>query len=159
MGWGEVINGGFGMVLDGSDDAERKCKDFLHWDVCNGVSRRSWAGNENAIMTIKEEMEREAQLKVTMPSFADKDLLDQVLSAVGRGSSQRDGFSQFDLLLTNCKIATMSSESTVGEECGVIDNGCIGITDGKFAFIGVSSVGKYGKVTKDLGGKLVTPGE
>ena len=63
-GWGEVINGGFGMVLDGSADCRRRCENMLHWDVCNGVTRRSWAGNDNAMMTIKDEMERE---KVSAP--------------------------------------------------------------------------------------------
>jgi len=82
-GWGEGINGGFGMVLDGTIETEEKCKNMLHWDVCNGVSRRSWAGNENAMMTIREEMEREAKLQVTMPEWVDDDLL--VKACVGGG--------------------------------------------------------------------------
>jgi urocanate hydratase len=78
-GWGEVINGGFGMLLDGSEDAKRKATSMLHWDVVNGVSRRCWAGNENAHMTILEEMEMEKDLIVTLlPSVAEEELLRKV---------------------------------------------------------------------------------
>jgi urocanate hydratase len=75
VGWGEVINGGFGMTLDGSDDAERRLRNMLHWDVNNGISRRSWARNEGAVFTIKRAMEQNPQLKVTVPNFVDDDLL------------------------------------------------------------------------------------
>ncbi len=75
VGWGEVINGGFGMLLDGSDDAERRLKSMLFWDVNNGISRRSWARNEGAVFAIKRAMEMEPNLKVTLPNFVDEDLL------------------------------------------------------------------------------------
>jgi urocanate hydratase len=76
VGWGEVINGGFGMLLDGSADADRRLKSMLHWDVNNGISRRSWARNEGAIFAIKRAMEREPLLKVTIPELVDADVLD-----------------------------------------------------------------------------------
>lgn len=78
VGWGEVINGGFGMVLDGSDDAERRLKMMLHWDVNNGIARRSWARNEGAVFAIKREMERTPGLAVTLPNFADDDLINNL---------------------------------------------------------------------------------
>ena len=74
VGWGEVINGGFGMLLDGSEDADRRLKSMLFWDVNNGISRRSWARNEGAIFAIKRAMEAEPNLKVTLPNFVDEDL-------------------------------------------------------------------------------------
>ena len=78
VGWGEVINGGFGMLLDGSDDADRRLKSMLHWDVNNGISRRSWARNEGAIFAIKRAMEREPLLKVTIPELVESDILDKL---------------------------------------------------------------------------------
>ncbi len=75
VGWGEVINGGFGMLLDGSEDADRRLKSMLFWDVNNGISRRSWARNEGAIFAIKRAMEAEPNLKVTLPNFVDEGLL------------------------------------------------------------------------------------
>lgn len=83
VGWGEVTNGGFGLVLDGSDDASRRAALMLNWDVNNGVCRRSWSGNANAEFAIKREMERNPQLKVTIPNHADKGLL-AGLAAAGR---------------------------------------------------------------------------
>ena len=74
VGWGEVINGGFGMLLDGSDDADRRLKSMLFWDVNNGISRRSWARNEGAVFAIKRAMEAEPNLKVTLPNFVDESL-------------------------------------------------------------------------------------
>lgn len=74
VGWGEVINGGFGMVLDGSEDAQRRLESMLFWDVNNGIARRSWARNEEAIFAIKREMERNPTLKVTLPNFVDDSL-------------------------------------------------------------------------------------
>ena len=74
VGWGEVINGGFGMLLDGSEDADRRLKSMLFWDVNNGISRRSWARNEGAIFAIKRAMEVEPNLKVTLPNFVDESL-------------------------------------------------------------------------------------
>lgn len=75
VGWGEVINGGFGMLLDGSDDSDRRLKMMLHWDVNNGIARRSWARNEEAIFAIKREMERTPNLKVTLPNIVDDAIL------------------------------------------------------------------------------------
>ena len=79
VGWGEVINGGFGMVLDGSDDADRRLHCMLHWDVNNGIARRSWARNEPAMFAIKRAMEVEPRLKVTMPNFADDNLINDII--------------------------------------------------------------------------------
>jgi urocanate hydratase len=78
VGWGEVINGGFGMLLDGSEDAARRLKSMLHWDVNNGISRRSWARNEGAIFAIKRAMEQEPKLKVTIPELVEADVLDNL---------------------------------------------------------------------------------
>ena len=78
VGWGEVINGGFGMLLDGSSDADRNLKMMLHWDVNNGIARRNWARNENAIFAIKRAMEIEPNLKVTLPNLVDDQLLDDI---------------------------------------------------------------------------------
>jgi urocanate hydratase len=75
VGWGEVMNGGFGMLLDGSDDAERRAKQMLFWDVNNGISRRAWARNEEANFAIMREMERTPNLKVTIPNLVDDSLL------------------------------------------------------------------------------------
>lgn len=78
VGWGEVINGGFGMLIDGSAESESKIKMMLHWDVNNGIARRNWARNEHAISTIKRAMEEEPLLKVTLPSLVDKNILDKI---------------------------------------------------------------------------------
>ena len=78
VGWGEVINGGFGMVLDGSIEAERRLKSMLFWDVNNGISRRSWARNDEAIFAIKRAMEAEPMLKVTLPNRVDENLLNSL---------------------------------------------------------------------------------
>jgi len=74
VGWGEVINGGFGMVLDGSKEASKRLQSMLFWDVNNGISRRSWARNEGAIFAIKRAMEAEPLLKVTLPNTVDDSL-------------------------------------------------------------------------------------
>lgn len=79
VGWGEVINGGFGMTIDGSEDSERRLKGMLLWDVNNGIARRSWARNEGAIFAIKREMERTPNLKVTIPNIADDKLIEKYL--------------------------------------------------------------------------------
>ncbi|MDD2594388.1 MAG: urocanate hydratase [Bacteroidales bacterium] len=76
VGWGEVINGGFGMVIDGSNEADTRIREMLHWDVNNGIARRSWARNEPAIFAIKREMERTPLLKVTLPNIADDDVIE-----------------------------------------------------------------------------------
>ena len=78
VGWGEVINGGFGLLLDGSGDSDRRLRSMLHWDVNNGISRRSWARNDEAIFAIKRAMQAEPLLKVTLPNFADDLLIDGI---------------------------------------------------------------------------------
>ena len=75
VGWGEVMNGGFGMVIDGTGEAENHIHDMLLWDVNNGIARRSWARNEGAVNAIRREMERTRGLKVTLPNFADESLI------------------------------------------------------------------------------------
>jgi len=75
VGWGEVINGGFGMVLDGSIDAQRRLENMLFWDVNNGIARRSWARNDEAVFAIKRAMDNNPSLQVTLPNFVDDDLL------------------------------------------------------------------------------------
>lgn len=79
VGWGEVINGGFGMTLDGSADADRRLKQMLLWDVNNGIARRSWARNSGAMTAIQREMERTPLLRVTIPNIADDEILNQVI--------------------------------------------------------------------------------
>ena len=76
VGWGEVMNGGFGMVLDGSKEAERKLSSMLFWDVNNGIARRSWARNHEAVFAIKRAMAQEPNLKVTLPNFVNDQLFD-----------------------------------------------------------------------------------
>jgi len=78
VGWGEVVNGGFGMLLDGSDEAGRRLHQMLHWDVNNGIARRSWARNEGAVFAIKRAMEVEPKLKVTVPNLTDDKLIDNL---------------------------------------------------------------------------------
>ena len=80
VGWGEVINGGFGMVLDGSTEASKKLKNMLFYDVNNGISRRSWARNKEAIFAIEREMERTPTLKVTVPNLVEAHLLDNLFA-------------------------------------------------------------------------------
>ncbi|HRW78093.1 MAG TPA: urocanate hydratase, partial [Candidatus Sabulitectum sp.] len=77
VGWGEVINGGFGMLLDGSKEADHRAGSMLSWDVGNGLARRSWARNEGAIWAIKQAMQAEPLMKVTIPEIADEKVLDQ----------------------------------------------------------------------------------
>ncbi len=79
VGWGEVINGGFGMVIDGSEDADRRIREMLFWDVNNGIARRSWARNEGARHAIIREMERTPGLKVTIPNIADDSIISDAL--------------------------------------------------------------------------------
>ena len=76
VGWGEVINGGFGMTLDGTKEADRRLKMMLHWDVNNGIARRSWARNKGAIFAIKRAMKQNPKLKITMPNMVDDKLLE-----------------------------------------------------------------------------------
>jgi urocanate hydratase len=75
VGWGEVINGGFGLVLDGSKEADRKLKSMLYWDVNNGIARRSWARNPEANFAIRRAMGKNKKLKVTLPNIVDEELL------------------------------------------------------------------------------------
>ena len=79
VGWGEVINGGFGMVIDGSDDSDRHIREMLLWDVNNGIARRSWARNKGAIDAIRRQMEVTPELQVTLPNFADENLIKKSL--------------------------------------------------------------------------------
>ena len=78
VGWGEVINGGFGLLLDGSAEAEKRLKMMLHWDVNNGIARRSWARNEGAMFAAVREMERSPELQITLPYIADDRLVDEI---------------------------------------------------------------------------------
>jgi Flp pilus assembly pilin Flp len=154
-GWGEVINGGFGMVLDGSPETQAKCENMLFWDVTNGVTRRSWAGNTNAQMTILEEMAREEKLKVTMPNAAEEEMLQRLVDDEDGGG---EAAVEYDLLFTNCTIATMAAGS---EGYGTMKNGVVGVNDGKIAFIGTTvsaATIKAAKTHKDVQGKLMTPG-
>jgi urocanate hydratase len=80
VGWGEVMNGGFGMLIDGSEDSERRLRSMLHWDVNNGIARRSWARNEGAQWAIDRAMEMEPRLKVTRANHADDDLISSALT-------------------------------------------------------------------------------
>lgn len=80
VGWGEVINGGFGMVLDGSDEADTRIERMLHWDVNNGIARRSWARNKEAMSAISREMKNTADLQVTMPEIVEEDILKGLFS-------------------------------------------------------------------------------
>ena len=78
VGWGEVINGGFGLTIDGSQNSEKKLVNMLFWDVNNGIARRNWARNKEAIFAIKREMDRNPKLKVTLPNIANRDLIDRL---------------------------------------------------------------------------------
>jgi urocanate hydratase len=78
VGWGEVINGGFGMVIDGSGDSARRIKSMLHWDVNNGIARRAWARNKEAVTAIKRAMEIEPKLKITVASEVDNTIIDSI---------------------------------------------------------------------------------
>lgn len=78
VGWGEVINGGFGMVIDGSEASDRRISSMLYWDVNNGISRRSWARNEGAVFAIKRAMQQNPNLTVTLPNLADDNLINSM---------------------------------------------------------------------------------
>ena len=79
VGWGEVINGGFGLVLDGSPEAERRLHAMLFWDVNNGIARRAWARNPHAISTLSRTMEAYPELEVTTPFLADARMVEEIL--------------------------------------------------------------------------------
>jgi urocanate hydratase len=83
VGWGEVINGGFGMVIDGSEAADQRIRGMLHWDVNNGIARRAWAGNEGAIAAARRAAEIEPRLRMTLPQLADADLVRAAVAAAG----------------------------------------------------------------------------
>jgi Urocanate hydratase len=85
VGWGEVINGGFGMMLDGTPETESRLRMMLHWDVNNGIARRSWARNKEAMFTLKREMDRTPGLKVTIPYIAEDKLIEDALRDDGSG--------------------------------------------------------------------------
>jgi len=78
VGWGEVSNGGFGMVLDGTKEAEDQLRSMLFYDVNNGIARRSWARNKEALFAIKREMDRSPNLKVTLPQLVEDEVLDNL---------------------------------------------------------------------------------
>ena len=80
VGWGEVINGGFGLLIDGSPDSERKLLSMLDWDVNNGITRRAWARNEGAIFAIKRAMENNPKLEVTLPNLTTDNIINSVYS-------------------------------------------------------------------------------
>ena len=82
VGWGEVINGGFGMMIDGSEQSRNNIESMLHWDVNNGIARRSWARNDEAIFAIKRAMEQNKKLKVTLPNIAKDDVLRSAMDAI-----------------------------------------------------------------------------
>ena len=82
VGWGEVVNGGFGIVLDGTQETETKLRMMLHWDVNNGIARRSWARNKEAMFTLKREMMRTPGLKVTVPYIADDEIIDNAIKGI-----------------------------------------------------------------------------
>ena len=86
VGWGEVINGGFGMVIDGSEDSARHIRQMLFWDVNNGIARRSWARNQGAMHSAVREMERTPSLCITMPHLADKDIIEKALEQTGNNA-------------------------------------------------------------------------
>ena len=79
VGWGEVINGGFGMVIDGSEDSARRIRNMLFWDVNNGIARRSWARNDGSRFAIQREMDRTPGLRVTLPNIADDNLINSII--------------------------------------------------------------------------------
>ena len=79
VGWGEVINGGFGMVIDGTEEADRRIKNMLFWDVNNGIARRSWARNSGSMDAIQREMDRTPELTVTMPNLVDDDIIQSAM--------------------------------------------------------------------------------
>ena len=80
VGWGEVVNGGFGMVIDGSEESGRRIREMLFWDVNNGIARRSWARNDGAVEAIRREMARTPGLQVTLPNSADDNVIRNALN-------------------------------------------------------------------------------
>jgi urocanate hydratase len=91
VGWGEVINGGFGMAIDGSEDADRRLKQMLHWDVNNGIARRSWARTEPAMFAIQRAMQENPNLIVTLPNLTDEKMIDGLFSPIPNPSPKGKG--------------------------------------------------------------------
>ena len=81
MGWGEVINGRFGLFIDGSEGSNKRIESMISWDVINGLARRSWARNLGAISTISQAIELDNRLKVTMPNIVNSDVLDSIFKS------------------------------------------------------------------------------
>ena len=81
MGWGEVINGGFGLFIDGSDESSRRIESMISWDVINGLARRSWARNSGAMSTVSQASELNNQLDITMPNIVDSNVLDSAFKS------------------------------------------------------------------------------
>ena len=79
VGWGEAINGGFGLLLDGTEEADRRLKAMLYFDVNNGIARRAWGRNENALQTIKEELKNSPKLNITLPNPVENRLIDNII--------------------------------------------------------------------------------
>jgi urocanate hydratase len=88
VGWGEAINGGFGMLIDGSDEADRRIRAMIPWDVNHGVARRAWARNPGAELAIARAMEGEARLRVTLPEHADDDVVRNALDRALDGGTR-----------------------------------------------------------------------
>ena len=78
VGWGEVINGGFGMVIDGTDQSEQNIESMMLWDVANGIARRAWGRNPGAVTTARQIMEQKSGLNITIPVNADQELIDKL---------------------------------------------------------------------------------
>jgi hypothetical protein len=93
-GWGEAINGGFGMYIDGTKDTARRIRMMLNWDVSNGIARRSWARNEGAMFTLKREMERTPGLNVTVPYIADDEIIENVFKMVEEKNKLKPAVSE-----------------------------------------------------------------
>ena len=81
VGWGEVINGGFGLYIDGSEKSGRAIESMIPWDVENGIARRSWARNDEAMWTIKRAMDNDSNLNVTMPNIVDENILNNLFGS------------------------------------------------------------------------------
>ena len=81
VGWGEVINGGFGLYIDGSEKSSRAIESMIPWDVENGIARRSWARNDEAMWTFKRAMDNDPDLRVTMPNIVDESILENIFDS------------------------------------------------------------------------------
>ena len=82
VGWGEVMNGGFGLVVDGTDDSAKRIENMLHWDVNNGIARRAWARNKPAEEAISRAMDREPLLRVNLPNHVADELIDEIFEGL-----------------------------------------------------------------------------